>query len=680
MSSIYTPAITSAGIGSGLDVNGLVNSLMNAESVPMTALNQQKTSSQAKISAFGTIKNTLAQFQTTLNKLSDPQSIQTISASSSNSSAVTVSSNGNAVPGNYTIQIKQLAHSQSLAANGQSSQDTAIGTGQISFNFGSISGGSFSNGQYAGANFESNGQSGKTVTIDSSHNSLSGIRDAINAANIGITASIIHDGSTAPYRLVLKNTQSGADQSLKISVSGDPALASLLNYDPAGNQNLTETGKAQDAQLNLDGLSIVKSSNTINDLIPGITLNLQQADANNTTQISVNRDTQALTNNLKDFVNSYNQLTNSLKSMSSYDMTNKKGAVLYGDASVRSMLSQIRSTITSALPSFAGKLSRLNQAGIEFQKDGSLTLDTIKLGDTIANHFDDLASLFANTATTTHGNLQFLNDGTHTQPGSYAINITHHATQGSLTGISSVSNISPLILDSTNNIFSVNLDGTTANISLPTGTYTNINAIASAMQAAINSTKAFSDNHSSVSFNLNGNTLSFISNRYGANSQIQISTMTGNLQPIISDPAGGNPTMVNGTDVQGTINGVAAHGFGQTLTAATTDASAGLQIKVTGTSLGNLGNINYSQGFAYQLNQLTKGYLAENGLIANRTDGINSTMNKLDDKILRLQDRLDSLRQQYTKQFNALDKIMSQMNSTSSFLTQQLTALAKSSG
>ena len=680
MSSIYTPAITSAGIGSGLDVNGLVNSLMNAESVPMTALNQQKTSSQAKISAFGTIKNTLAQFQTTLNKLSDPQSIQTISASSSNSSAVTVSSNGNAVPGNYTIQIKQLAHSQSLAANGQSSQDTAIGTGQISFNFGSISGGSFSNGQYAGANFESNGQSGKTVTIDSSHNSLSGIRDAINAANIGITASIIHDGSTAPYRLVLKNTQSGADQSLKISVSGDPALASLLNYDPAGNQNLTETGKAQDAQLNLDGLSIVKSSNTINDLIPGITLNLQQADANNTTQISVNRDTQALTNNLKDFVNSYNQLTNSLKSMSSYDMTNKKGAVLYGDASVRSMLSQIRSTITSALPSFAGKLSRLNQAGIEFQKDGSLTLDTIKLGDTIANHFDDLASLFANTATTTHANLQFLNDGTHTQPGSYAINITHHATQGSLTGISSVSNISPLILDSTNNIFSVNLDGTTANISLPTGTYTNINAIASAMQAAINSTKAFSDNHSSVSFNLNGNTLSFISNRYGANSQIQISTMTGNLQPIISDPAGGNPTMVNGTDVQGTINGVAAHGFGQTLTAATTDASAGLQIKVTGTSLGNLGNINYSQGFAYQLNQLTKGYLAENGLIANRTDGINSTMNKLDDKILRLQDRLDSLRQQYTKQFNALDKIMSQMNSTSSFLTQQLTALAKSSG
>ena len=446
MSSIYTPAITSAGIGSGLDVNGLVNSLMNAESVPMTALNQQKTSSQAKISALGTIKNTLAQFQTTLNKLSDPQSIQTISAISSNSSAVTVSSNGNAVPGNYTIQIKQLAHSQSLAANGQSSQDTAIGTGQISFNFGSISGGSFSNGQYAGANFESNGQSGKTVTIDSSHNSLSGIRDAINAANIGITASIIHDGSTAPYRLVLKNTQSGADQSLKISVSGDPALASLLNYDPAGSQNLTETGKAQDAQLNLDGLSIVKSSNTINDLIPGITLNLQQADANNTTQISVNRDTQALTNNLKDFVNSYNQLTNSLKSMSSYDMTNKKGAVLYGDASVRSMLSQIRSTITSALPSFAGKLSRLNQAGIEFQKDGSLTLDTIKLGDTIANHFDDLASLFANTATTTHSNLQFLNDGMHTQPGSYAINITHHATQGSLTGISSVSNISPLNL------------------------------------------------------------------------------------------------------------------------------------------------------------------------------------------------------------------------------------------
>ena len=714
MASSTTPPITSAGIGSGLDVTGLVNSLVNAESVPLNKLNQQKTSSQAKITAYGNVKNSLSQFQSTLKKLSDPAQLLSVKASSSDSSSVNVSAGNSAIPGSYQLQIRQLAQAQKLASAGQSSLTASLGTGIINFEMGSVTQGSRSGGHYSGASFQGNGQGIKSVTIDAAHSSLTGIADAINTANIGVTAAIINDGSNTPYRLTLTNSQTGISQSMKISVdSGTGSLSSLMSHDPAGTQSMTETVSAQNAKFSVDGVNISKPSNSITDVIAGLSFNLLQttqigggssgssggssngddssgdgsysanSGSSSTPQysavtLSVSRDTQTLSANIKSFTDAYNTLNSTLKSLTSYNQATQTGAVLYGESPIRSILSQVRGIVTGALPDGSNALTRLYQAGIEFQKDGTLSLNQSKLNTAITNQLDDLKALFATRGDASDPLVDFVSSTTKTQTGNYSLSVSQLATQGSYSGSTTISSNQPISVDSTNNSLRVILDGVTATISVPAGNYTSASTLAGAIQSQINGLAAFSAAGSNVTYTVTDNNVSFSSARFGSASGLQISDPNG-TNTLLSALFGNSPVQTNGQNVAGTINGVTANGFGQYLTAASGNSSEGLKIKVNGGSTGSRGNLLYTRGFAYQLDQLTGGILDNNGLIATRTNGINSSLKSLDDKITRMQDRLDNLKKQYTKQFNSLDQTMSSMTATQNYLTQQLSSLAKSS-
>ena len=663
-------AISSPGVGSGLDVTGMVNSLMAAEQAPLTALNKQKNSEQAKISAYGNIKNSLSQLQSNLKQLSDPNLLQALSATSSDNSVLAASTSKDASAGQYQIEVSQLASSQKLATSGQSSLQTSIGTGSISFDFGSISGGQRQNGQYSGASFSSNGLGIKTLSIDAAHSSLSGIRDAINAAGIGVTASIVNDGSNSPYRLTLSNSQTGASQSMKISVSGDTGLVNLLSHDPANDtgQQLSETVTAKDAKLSIDGIAISKASNTINDALAGVSLSLSKTNLGNPLTLSLSQDRTAISTNLSNFVSSFNQINSQLTSLSSYNTTSKTGAVLYGDSTLRSIRSQLKAIVTASLPAESGSLTRLSQVGIELQKDGSLSLNKTKLDTAIDQNFSQLANLFANTGNSSSSNVSYVSATSKTQTGSYAVNISQPASQGSLTGSTAAS---LNIVAGSNDNLSVNLDGISASVVLTAGTYSSAEALASEVQARINGNSSFVTSKASVSVSSNGGVLRIVSNRYGSSSQVNFS---GNAA---SDLLGGSGNSNAGSNVAGSINNVAATGSGQLLSGATNTAVEGLKLKISASSAGDQGNLNYTQGFAYQLNQLISNFLDDNGLIAARTTGINSTIKKVDSKITTMQDRLSRLQKQYTQQFNSLDITMSKMNSTTSYLTQQLSALAK---
>jgi flagellar hook-associated protein 2 len=329
MASSSSPSITSPGIGSGLDVTTLVGAIMSAEQVPLTALKQKNTADQAKISAFGTVKSNLSNFQNTLKKLSDPTAIQSISTNVADASVLSASGGRSATPGSYNVEVKQLAQAQKLAAAGQTDTNATIGSGVITFDFGTMTANSFT----------SNGLGAKTVTIDADHQNLSGIRDAINAANIGVTATIINDGSTNPYRLTLTNSQTGLTQSMNISVgpldsngTTNTNLANLLTQT-ASTRSLTETVPPQNAIAVIDGITVSKATNTMSDVISGVSLTLKKTNIGSPTTVSVARDTQTLTSNLNNFVSGFNSITASLKSLSSYDLTNKKGAALYGESS-----------------------------------------------------------------------------------------------------------------------------------------------------------------------------------------------------------------------------------------------------------------------------------------------------------------------------------------------------------
>jgi len=663
-------AISSPGVGSNLDVNGIVSQLMTIERQPVTLLDNKEAAYQAKLSAYGNLKNALSSFQGAMSGLALAARFQSLSATASDATVLTASANSTATSGSYTVQASQLAQAQNITAAGRTSASAAIGasvTTTLSFQFGTISSGTLASGVYSNATFtEDATQATGTVTLNSSNNSLQGIRDAINAANLGLTATIVNDGSATPYRLVLASSSTGASKSMKISVAGDATLQAALAYDPAATQNLTQSSAAQNAALTVNGIAISSASNTINGAVQGVTLNLAKAG---TTTLTVARDTAAAQSAAAAFVKAYNDVNNTLTSLSAYNAATKKGAILQGDSTVLALQSQIRGVLGSALTGSSATLKSLSQIGIALQKDGTMALDAAKLATASASNFNDIAGLFAAVGKASDSLVSFVSSTANSRPGSYAVNVTTLATQAGTTG-SAAAGLT--INTGVNDQLLVALDGVSATVTLPAATYT-ASGLAAQVQSMINGTAAFAAAGAAVNVTQSSGVISIASNRYGSASSVSV---TGNG---LLNLLGIAPTITGGVNAAGTINGVAATGTGQTLTGATGTATEGLKILVAGDATGARGTLGFSQGYAYKLDALASSFLNTSGPISSRTDGIAKSITDLGSRRDAANRRLLDVEKRYRAQFTALDSMMSSMIQTSNFLTQQLAALSKSS-
>lgn len=391
-----TSSVASSSAGT-LDVASLVSQLMTVERQPIDKLNTKVASYQTKISSLATLKGLASSFQTALQSLSN--SLQGFSATPSDASVFSASASSTAAAGTYSLNVTKLAQAQSLVAAGQTSSSTAIGSGTatvVTFDFGTISGGTLTAGVYSGATYTSNGSGTKSITIDGTNNTLQGIRDAINAAKMGVTATIVNDGSGTPYRLALKSDNSGASNSIKITTdAGDSNVDSLLAYDPAGlpaAQHLNQTIVAQNANFTLNGIAITNASNTITDAIQGVTLTLSKLTTTPAT-LTVARDTSAISTAVSGFVDAYNALASQLKSRSAYGSRTSAAGPLAGDGTLRSMQDQLRGIFNTAAS--GGTLTTLSQVGVGFQADGTLKLDSSKLNSAVASNFSDVVNLFS---------------------------------------------------------------------------------------------------------------------------------------------------------------------------------------------------------------------------------------------------------------------------------------------
>lgn len=668
--------MATSGIGSSnLDVNSIVSQLMTVEQRPLTILAKKEASYQAKLSAFGSIKGALSGFQSTLSSLSSISKFTALTATSSDTSVVSTSASSIAVAGTYSLDsVTKLAQSQKLAATGQASSTAVIGSGTLTFDFGTISGATVDvNGKYTGATYTSNGNGTKTVTIDATNNSLQGIRDAINTANIGVTATIINDGGASPYRLALTSTAIGKTNSIKISVaeSGAPGLAALLAHDPANNtgQNLAETATAQNAEFKIDGVAVSKASNTITDVIQGVTLNLQKVSAS-PVSLSVARDNNTIKTSVSSFVKAYNDLNKILRDSSAYDPAKQTGAILLGDATVRTLQSQLRTALSTPVSNTGGSLNTLSQIGVSFQKDGSLALDTSKLDSAISTNFSDIASLFAAVGKASDSLVNYSSTTSATKPGSYAVNVTSLASQGNIVGNFDLT-LAPNTVIAPSTTVNTTLDGIIVSVALTAGTYTPAQ-LATMVQSAINGTPTFAASGSTVAAIINGSGfLTLTSNRYGSASGVNLSDSTGTLLSTFM----GTATSTGGADVAGTINGAAATGLGQFLTSSSGDSS-GLGVQINGGSTGARGTVNYSQGYAYSLNALSTSLLASDGPLTGKANGIGQSIVDIGKQRAALGVRLTNIEKRYRAQFTALDSMLASMNTTSTYLTQQLASLA----
>lgn len=659
-------AISSPGIGSGLDVNNIVTQLMNVEKQPLTLLDQKEASFQSQLSAYGTLRGALASFQSAVSGLDNLSNFQSVSATSSDTGVLSASATTGAQAGVHDLDVTQLAQTHALAAAGQTSTSAAIGSGAsttLTFDFGTISGGVLASGVYTGATFTQDGtQTSGTVTIDSSNNSLQGIRDAINAANVGVRASIINDGSGTPYRLTLTGTSTGAAHSVRIGVSGDAALASLLGYDPAGTQNLTQTQVAQDAKLTVDGVSVSSASNSVTGALDGVTLKLLDQG---TSQVTIARDTSGAKAAIQAFVKTYNDFSKTLADLTKFDTTgNGNSGALLGDAAARTIQSRLRDALSSSLPSTgSGSLQFLAQTGIAFQKDGTLSIDSNKLSDALSANPDAVAALFTSFGQASDSLVKFNKAGDSAQPGSYNINVSALATQGTLVGSGAAGTT---ITAGVNDQLSINVNGASALVTVPAGTYTAA-TLAAQLQSTINGELTASG--ASVSVTQSAGVLTITSARYGSISTVGVG---GNAAVGLFGAA---PVATDGIDVAGTIGGVAAVGAGQTLTGGPGSGASSVAVDITGGALGARGNVSFGRGFAAKLSGVLNDILSSTGLLAASTDGVTRSIKDIDDQRAKLNTRLTSVEARYRAQFTQLDTLLSSMQSTSAFLTQQLAVL-----
>ncbi len=660
--------ISAPGIGSNLDVNGIVTQLMTIERQPLTSLAKSQSSYQAQLSAYGSLKSSLATFQNSVQAMESVATLDAVKTSSSDTTILTSTAGNGASLGSHDVEITNLAAQQKLNSAAFTDSASTVGTGQLTFQFGTYDSG--------GNSFTlNNNKATQTIAIGDAQNSLTGIRDAINNAKIGVSATIINDGTGS--RLVFTSTDSGAANSIKIAVADSDGVhtdntgLSKLAFDPtavAGSgKNLTQATAARDAVLKIDGISVTSSSNAIANAIEGVSLNLVKANPGSTVNVQVTRDSTAIQASVGSFVRAFNDLHTTIGNMTAYDPATRNRGFLQGDTVAVGMLNGMRNTLNNPIAALGGNLTRLSQIGISFQKDGTLALDSTKLQTAIDNNFDGIAGLFSSVGKSGDTRANYAAATSDTKPGIYGMNVTQVASHGNLTG-SQVAGLT--IVSGINDSLVVQVDGTTATVKLGAGTYASAGALASELQSRINGSTAFSGVGISVSAGESSGVLAVTSSSFGSTSAVTIQAGAGTTYLF-----GASPATSTGVDVAGTINGITAIGSGQMLTGAAGDASSGLAVKVTASAPASLGNIQFSRGYATKLKAWAADLLASKGAIASRSSGLNARIKSITSRQDALNTRLTAVEKQYRTQFSALDASISSMNTTSSYLATQLAKL-----
>ena len=383
------PAISSPGIGSGLDVNSIVTQLVAIERQPITLLQQQASAVQSKLSIYGQIQSKLSSLRDAAAALTQSATWGQTLGTSSDPSAVGITTSSTTHAGSHTVQVTSLAAAQSAAtAASFASVDAVLGEGTVQIQLGSWDAGTFT--PKAGA-------ASVSITIGPGPRTLAQVRDAINGSNAGVTASVLTDASGS--RLVMRSSATGAQNGFRIGVTdadganGDAAGLSALAYDPQGGaSSLTLAQPAADAHALIDNLPVVSPSNTLAGVIDGITLTLSKVTTG-PVQVDAAADTDSIRKKIDAFVSAYNDVNALLAAQTKYDAATKTAGALQGDSAALGIRSQLRNLLgtTSGASSVFGRLSDI---GFDVKADGSIAVNATKLGNGIAN-LAEIGKLFS---------------------------------------------------------------------------------------------------------------------------------------------------------------------------------------------------------------------------------------------------------------------------------------------
>ena len=380
-----TGTITSQGIGSGLDVTSIISKIMTVENAPLTQLQTKATSIQSTISAFGAVTSAVSSFQDATRALTSPSTWSSVTGTSADPTSVTVSTSDGASAASYAIKVLNLAAAQSTVSSTYATSSALVGAGTLHFDIAGTGGfGSATSG------------AGVDVTATAT-DTLSTLSDKINAAGAGVTAAVVTDNTGS--RLVLNSNTTGTAGAFKATGSG--ALGGL-SFDPTSSStgSTTSTQVATDAQASINGLTVTSGTNTLSNVLPGLTVNLLKATTT-PVQVSVAQDTASIKAAITTFVNSYNSLSSLLSTDLKYDSSTSTAGPLQADSAAVSLQRQLRNILGSQ-SSASSTFSTLSQAGLQIQTDGTLKINDSTLSNALANG-TQLKAMFAATSGSTSG-------------------------------------------------------------------------------------------------------------------------------------------------------------------------------------------------------------------------------------------------------------------------------------
>lgn len=375
------------GIGSGIDIDSIVKSMVAAERAPKESqLKTLESKTTTRITAIGALKSAITEFQNALGNLNKPEVFKARAASSSNADLLSVKAGVTAGAGSYKVAVSQLASGSKVALQAfknDAANPVALGAGTLRISV---------------------GDSELPITVDESNNTLAGIRDAINKAGAdkGVSATIVTDD--AGSRLVLSSSATGKDESITVAVDdGSTGDLSLLAFaggtnKPGADGSAGVITQAQDAVLTIDGLTVTRKTNSIDDAIEGVTLELKGlVDEKEPLTVGVTLDEAGVKKQIQSFVDAYNKLIGVINAQTKVTSVGEGKApvtgALVGDATARTLLNTIRNELVSVQGS--GGIRALTDIGVSTQKDGTLKVDSDKLSKVVSGNFAELSELFA---------------------------------------------------------------------------------------------------------------------------------------------------------------------------------------------------------------------------------------------------------------------------------------------
>ena len=641
--------ISTLNAGSGLNTTQIIDALVDAERAPRASIIEQEiTENQVSISAYGQIMSSLQSLQTSMDALSGENGI----ALASSSTAITATANDKSViqSGNYDMEVTSLATFQTLVFDKFDSRDTSIGSGSLQIDFGTW--------DDATSTFTTDDTRTVNLAIPSDASSLDDIAAAINASSAGLSATVIDAGNDT-FTIAIKG-DTGAENSFIITATDDSGDAGLSELDFSDYNPDTPSQTASNAEFTIDGASVTRNSNTVTDLIDGVTLEFVTTTSS-AVSITATEDNDSAFALLSSFVDSMNNSASLLNQLTANGASDGEVGPLFGDNSTQLVKTRLRNFTTTEMVAPDGENFYLANFGLQTNRDGSVELDRTKFDNFFDTNPRYFGAIFTNAAYPDNRNVTARISGQDYTAGTYSLSAITD-TSGQLVSAAPSRDITSedLTVAAGQESFNISVDGATAvKAVIANGDYKTQAEIAAAMQTAIR-TATGEDN---VTVSVEDGRYVVESTSTGATSSIAITALDGALNDWLGfDDA----TTSAGTSAGVTIDDVAATAFG-TAYIMNSGPAKGLVFNVENQP--QTSDITLTRGLGSMVSSYITSISSTQGILSTKISNLNEINAERQAEIVSLDERMESLRERYTSQYSAMESMVSSLKKTGDYLT-----------